>query len=123
LPKEAGKEALRECIRAVREGETWIHSSAASRLAERLQMPDMTPREVDVLQFVVAGKSNKEIGQLLNVTEGTVKVHVNHIFAKLGVDGRVAATLLALQRGIVHLPVTPAPKPASGDPPAKSLAR
>jgi two-component system, NarL family, response regulator len=98
-----------------------MHSSSASRLAK--QMPDMTPREVEVVQFVVAGKSNKEIDQLLNATEGTVKVHVNYIFAKLGVDGRVAATLLALQRGIVHLPVKPAPKPASGDPPAKKLAR
>jgi DNA-binding NarL/FixJ family response regulator len=52
---------------------------------------------------MVVGKSNKQIGSSLDVTEGTVKVHVNHILAKLGVAGRVEATMVALQRGIVQL--------------------
>lgn len=102
LLKEAGKEALRECIHAVLEGKTWIHPSAASKLASRAQTPEVTSREVEVLQFVAAGKSNKEIGASLGVTEGTVKAHVNHILAKFGVNGRVAAIMQALERGIVR---------------------
>jgi two-component system NarL family response regulator len=112
LPKAAGKEVLRECIRAVREGKTWIHPSAASKLVDRMQTPEITSREVEVLQFVAVGKSNKEIGCLLGIAESTIKAHVNHILAKLGVDGRVAATVLALQRGIVHSSPRPEPIPA-----------
>jgi len=113
LPKEAGREALRDCIRAVRRGETWMHASAASKLALRMQAPEITSREMEVLQLIAAGKSNKEIGQFLGVTEGTVKVHVNHIFSKLGVDGRVAASMLAVQRGIVHVPGVRTPASAA----------
>jgi DNA-binding NarL/FixJ family response regulator len=122
LPKEAGRDALRECVRAVSDGKTWIYPSAASKLADRLQSPDMTPREVEILQYVAAGKSNKEIGELLGITEGTVKVHVNHVFGKLGVEGRVAATMLALQRGIVQLPEGPARLPGHPEAPAKKAA-
>jgi DNA-binding NarL/FixJ family response regulator len=52
---------------------------------------------------MVVGKSNKEIGSSLDVTEGTVKVHVNHILTKLGVAGRLEATMVAVQRGFVRL--------------------
>lgn len=52
---------------------------------------------------MVVGKSNKEIGSTLRVTEGTVKVHVNHILSKFGVAGRVEAIIAAVQRGFVHL--------------------
>jgi DNA-binding NarL/FixJ family response regulator len=120
LPKEAGKIALQECIRAVLAGETWIHPSLASRLADRLQAPDITARESEILQLVGAGNSNKEIGVRLGITEGTVKIHVNHIFAKLGVDGRVAATLHALERGILHLPTKSVAIHGDGDSFAKS---
>ena len=58
---------------------------------------------LEILRLMVVGKSNKEIGSSLDVTEGTVKVHVNHILAKLGVAGRVEATMVAVQRGFVHL--------------------
>ena len=122
LPKDAGKEALLECIRAAREGKTWIHPDAASKLADRVQKPEMTSRELEVLMLVAGGKSNKEIGQLLGVTEGTVKVHVNHLFAKLGVDGRVAATMLALERGIVHLPTGRGPARSNSAPKVKKFA-
>lgn len=104
LRKEAGRDALTQCIHAVRAGETWIHPSMTARLVDRLQAPDITTRETEILELVAAGKSNKEIGVALGITEGTVKVHVNHIFSKFGVDGRVAATLRALERGILHLP-------------------
>lgn len=104
MPKETGKPALRECIHAVLDGNTWVHPSAASKLASRLQATDITPREMEILKFVATGKSNKEIGATLGITTGTVKVHASHVFAKLGVNGRVAATQLAIKRGIVPLP-------------------
>jgi two-component system, NarL family, response regulator len=103
LKGESAREDLLECIRAVSRGETWIHPLAAARLAERMTAPNLTPREIEVLRLMVVGKSNKEIGSSLDVTEGTVKVHVNHILAKLGVTGRVEAIMVALQRGFVHL--------------------
>jgi two-component system, NarL family, response regulator len=103
LKGESGREDLLQCIRAVSRGGIWIHPLAAARLAARATAPNLTPREIDVLHLMVVGKSNKEIGSSLEVTEGTVKVHVNHILTKLGVAGRVEATMVAVQRGIVRL--------------------
>jgi two-component system, NarL family, response regulator len=103
LKGESAREDLLTCIRAVFRGETWIHPFAAARLAERMTAPNLTPREIEVLRLMVVGKSNKEIGLSLVVTEGTVKVHVNHILAKLGVTSRVETIAVAMQRGFVHL--------------------
>ena len=77
--------------------------------------PNLTRREREALHLMVVGKSNKEIGSSLDVTEGTVKVHVNHILAKLGVTGRVEAIMAAARRGFVHLLGNP-------QDPARSLA-
>jgi DNA-binding NarL/FixJ family response regulator len=103
LKGESGREDLLHCIRAVLRGEIWIHPLAAARLAARASAPNLTSREIEVLHLMVVGKSNKEIGSSLAVTEGTVKVHVNHILAKLGVTGRVEAIVVAVQRGFVRL--------------------
>lgn len=103
LKGESGWKDLVVCIRAVCRGETWIHPLAATRLAERMTAARLTSREIDVLRLMVAGKSNKEIGSSLDVTAGTVKVHVNHILSKLGVAGRVEAIGVAVRRGLVHL--------------------
>jgi two-component system NarL family response regulator len=103
LKGESGREDLLQCIRTVSRGGIWIHPLAAAGLTARETAPHLTSREIDVLHLMVVGKSNKEIGSSLDVTEGTVKVHVNHILAKLGVAGRVEATMVALQRGIVQL--------------------
>jgi two-component system, NarL family, response regulator len=103
LKGESAREDLLACIRAVSRGETWIHPFAAARLAERMAAPNLTRRETEVLRLMVVGKSNKEIGSSLRVTEGTVKVHVNHILSKFGVAGRVEAIMVAVQRGFVHL--------------------
>src|SRR6201998_2071392 len=103
LKGESGREDLLTCIRAVSRGEMWIHPFAAARLAERMTAPNLTPREIEVLRLMAVGKSNKEIGSSLDLTEGTVKVHVNHVLAKLGVAGRVEAIMLAGQRGFVQL--------------------
>lgn len=104
LKGESGREDLLQCIRAVSRGEMWIHPVAASRLAERMSAPNLTRREMEVLRLMVTGKSNKEIGSSLDVTEGTVKVHVNHILGKLGVSGRVEAIMVAVRRGFVQIP-------------------
>jgi len=103
LKGESGREDLLQCIYAVSRGEKWVHPLVAGRLAARTTAQTLTPREIDVLHLMVVGKSNKEIGSSLEVTEGTVKVHVNHILTKLGAAGRVEATILAVQRGFVRL--------------------
>ncbi len=123
VPKgDFGREDLLACLRAVSSGQIWIHPLAATKLAERMTAPELTPRELDVLRLVAAGKSNKEIGASLDVAEGTVKVHVNHILDKLGVTGRVEAILVAAQRGIVQVtdPRPPA-EPARSSGPASSV--
>ena len=90
------------CIRAVHEGKTWISPLAAANLTARLSEEALTPRETEVLRLIAAGKSNKEIAAALFVTEGTIKLHVNHILRKLKVSGRAEAISQAVQRGIVH---------------------
>ncbi len=103
LPKDSPREQLMDCIREVYAGRKWIPSQIASKLAHRLASPDLSEREAEVLKLLAAGKSNKEIGAALHVTEGTIKVHVNHILAKLGVAGRTAAISEAAKRGIVYM--------------------
>jgi two-component system, NarL family, response regulator len=103
LLKDAPREDLLGCIRAVHEGRTWISPQAAAHLAVRLNAPQLSPRELEVLRLMATGKSNKEIGAALYVTEGTIKMHVNHILKKLDADGRTEAVSRAIKRGIVSL--------------------
>jgi two-component system NarL family response regulator len=92
-----------DAIRAVHAGKSRIPPAVAERLASRMGSPGLTARELDVLRLIVGGKSNKEIGESLNISEATVKTHINNILSKLGVTDRTQATTMALQRGIVHL--------------------
>lgn len=103
LLKGTPREELLEAIRAVHAGQKRIPPEVASKLAERLIQPELTERELEVLQLIVAGQSNKEIGATLTITEGTVKVHVNSLLGKLGVQDRTQAVTEALKRGIVRL--------------------
>lgn len=103
LLKDAPREELIACVRAVHAGGSWISPAAAARLTARLGAPDLTPREQDVLRLVVGGRSNKEIGHELRIALGTVKAHVNRVFVKLGVRSRAEAVTAALRRGIVPL--------------------
>jgi DNA-binding NarL/FixJ family response regulator len=103
LPKGSSREELYACVHAIHRGEAWIPPAIASKLAERTGMPGLTLRELDVLRWMVRGKSNKEIADSLNLSEGTVKTHVNHILKKLGVSGRTEAVTQALRDGFVHL--------------------
>jgi two-component system NarL family response regulator len=94
-----------EILRAIRNlyaGSRHIPDDIAIRLAERMDGSTLSERELQVLQLIVKGKSNKEIGDQLNITEGTVKFHVTGILTKLGVTDRTQAATAALMRGIVH---------------------
>jgi DNA-binding NarL/FixJ family response regulator len=94
---------LTEAIRTVHAGKTRIPPRVAEKLAERMGGASLTAREMDVLRLIVAGKSNKDIGNALFISEATVKTHVNSLLSKLGVEDRTQAATTALQRGIVHL--------------------
>ena len=96
-------EELMDAIRAVHAGKSRIPAAIAERLALRMGTSPLTARELDVLKLIVAGKSNKEIGAELTISEATVKTHVNSILGKLSVTDRTQAATTALQRGIVHL--------------------
>jgi DNA-binding NarL/FixJ family response regulator len=103
LLKDMFGEELMEAIRAVHAGKTKIPAVVAQRLAERMGGPTLTNREREVLNLIVSGKSNKDIGFELSISEATVKTHINSILSKLGVSDRTQAATTALQRGIVHL--------------------
>jgi two-component system NarL family response regulator len=103
LLKDASREELLSCIRAVHEGRSWMSSVAIESLAARLDGDELTPREHDVLRLMAAGRGNKAIGAVLHVAEGTVKAHVNRVLRKLGARTRTEAVTLALRRGLVRL--------------------
>jgi two-component system, NarL family, response regulator len=101
--KNAAVEELVECVRVVAGGGTWIPPAVGAKLAKRVTNRELTPRELQVLETIVMGKSNKEVGVVFNITEATVKVHVTHILDKLKVTGRTEAINVAIKRGLVRL--------------------
>lgn len=103
LLKDVFFEELETAIRNVRAGSRHIPAAIAERLAERMGVSDLTSREMEVLELIVRGQSNKEIGASLAISEATVKSHINNILSKLGVTDRTQAVTTALQRGLVHL--------------------
>ena len=103
LLKDMFFEELEDAIRKVHAGARRIPAQVAERLAERMGSSDLTGREIEVLEQIVAGHSNKAIASRLNISEATVKSHVNSILSKLGVSDRTQAATTALQRGLVHL--------------------
>ncbi len=103
LLKDMLRKELIDAIRAVHAGHTYYSPVVASRLAERMPRQELSPRETEVLRLVAEGKSNKEIAAVLQLSDGTVRIHLGHIFEKLGVHDRTQAAMQALQRGIVRL--------------------
>jgi DNA-binding NarL/FixJ family response regulator len=101
LLKGMSTEELITTIREVHAGRSHIPAAIAERLAERMGTEDLTPREAEVLEQIVAGKSNKEIASELAITEATVKTHINTLLSKLGVADRTQAATAAIRRGIV----------------------
>lgn len=104
LMKDMSKAEIVGMIRAVDAGKERLPSAIADRLAERRRRPELTLREVEVLQLLVKGRSNKEIASDLSIAEDTVKSHLKTLFTKLGVQDRTAAAINAIQHGIVRLP-------------------
>lgn len=96
-------EVLISTIRSVHAGKSIIPAAIAQKLAERMATEQLTQREQDVLEQIVRGKSNKEIGAALDISEATVKTHINNLLGKLGVEDRTQAATAAIQRGLVQL--------------------
>ena len=103
LLKGMTSEELIAAIRAVHAGKSHIPPVIAERLAERMGVEELTPRESDVLEQIVQGKSNKEIATELEISEATVKTHINSLLSKLGVTDRTQAATAAIRRGLVQL--------------------
>jgi DNA-binding NarL/FixJ family response regulator len=104
LLKGMSKAEIVGAIRAVHAGQDALPEGVAERLAERRRRQELTSREVEVLQLLVKGRSNKEIASDLSIAEDTVKSHLKTLFAKLEVRDRTAAAIRAIRLGVVRLP-------------------
>ncbi len=98
--KDADPEILLAAVRAVARGRTFIDPSVTGRFAPT---EDLTPREVEVVRLLAAGRSNKEIADALAIGDETVKSHVGRVLAKLDAENRAQAVTQALKRGLVSL--------------------
>jgi DNA-binding NarL/FixJ family response regulator len=94
---------LVEVIRQVHAGKKRVPPEIAAQLAEHMSDEDLTPREIDVLSRIAGGNRNRDIAQLLSISEETVKVHIKHIMDKLGAKDRTQAISIAVRRGIIQL--------------------
>jgi two-component system, NarL family, response regulator len=103
LVKDVSPQDLVACVRAVHAGRTWVSPKVAAKLVARVTNVSLTPRELTVLRLLAAGNSNREIGDALGISDGTVKIHVSHLFAKLNVTSRTEAIATALRRGLVRI--------------------
>ncbi len=103
LLKNVESDRLVETIRAVHAGKYKLPTEVSTRLSQRMAAPQLSPREREVLELIVKGRSNKEIGGDLGVAENTVKNHVKVVLEKMGVHDRVQAATRAIQRGMVRI--------------------
>jgi DNA-binding NarL/FixJ family response regulator len=107
--KEMAPRMLMECVRKVYAGEKWLEQQSVTRAIERMQKREseidrltrlLTPRELEIVRLASEGLRNKEIGERLSITEGTVKIHLHNIYEKLGVTGRSQLILYATKHGL-----------------------
>ncbi len=103
VPKSAEVEEVIKAIQEVVAGKTYFPPAIAEKLAARRERDSLTPRELQVLRLIVAGRSNKEIVSALHISEAAVKLHISNTLAKLNVEDRTQAAIAAVQRGIVRL--------------------
>jgi len=103
LTKDVLHDELIKAIHAVHAGQTYLPAAVAAALAAQMPRPDLSAREVQVLELIVRGLANKQIAYALSIAEHTVKNHVKNILSKLGVQDRTQAATAAIQRGIIHL--------------------
>ena len=103
LVKSVARDELIQAIRKAAAGRRHVPPEVADRLAERMSRATLSTRELDVLRLLVKGRRNREIASVLDITEGTVKLHVSSILGKLEVTDRTEAATVALKRGLVGL--------------------
>ncbi|HUA69358.1 MAG TPA: response regulator transcription factor [Candidatus Saccharimonadales bacterium] len=103
LLKDTPRSTLLDTIRQVHLGKTCIAPRIGQKLVENMNRPALSGRELDIIKLVAEGRSNKEIGDRLSITEGTVKTHIKSLLKKLQAPGRTAAVREAVHRGIVQL--------------------
>ena len=108
--KEMAPQMLVQCVRKVHAGEQWLEKRSFGRAMEKMlsreagmrEVADaLTPREIEIVRMVAAGLRNKEIAESLSISEGTVKIHLHHIYEKLHLGGRLELALYAQERGLV----------------------
>ncbi len=107
--KEMAPQMLVQCVRKVYAGEQWLERRSVGRALEKLLWREagsrevarvLTPREAEIVNMVAAGFRNKEIADKLSISEGTVKIHLHHIYEKLQLNGRLELALYAQERGL-----------------------
>ena len=103
LLKDMNREEILDAVRTVDAGQTCLSPTIAATLAARLPDADLSSREIVILRSIARGLSNKEIGSQLNITESTVKGHVNHLLNKLKARDRTEAVTVGLRRGLISL--------------------
>ena len=103
LLKDAGRAEILSAIKMIGEGRQYTSSSVAVKALQRIGKPTLTQREIDVLQELAHGRSNKDIARRLTITEGTAKTHVKAILTKLDAMSRTEAVAIAHKRGLIHL--------------------
>lgn len=108
--KEMAPHMLVQCVRKVHAGEQWIERRSFGRALDKMLRREagareagrtLTPREIAITRMIAGGLRNKEVAEKLNISEGTVKIHLHHIYEKLGLDGRLALSLYARDRGLL----------------------
>jgi two-component system, NarL family, response regulator len=103
LLKDAKPHELLNAIRTIHSGQKYVPPEVGAKLVQRMNNPELSERELDVLRLMAQGMNNLDIAAALNIGESTVKSHVNRILSKLGVNDRTQAVIVAIKRGIVYL--------------------
>ena len=105
LLKDAPREELLRGVRAAADGQSVLSPAVAATLLGRVRAPEpetpLSPRELEVLRLVAAGRGNREAAAELFISEATVKTHLLHVYAKLGVNDRAAAVAAGYERGLL----------------------
>jgi two-component system, NarL family, response regulator len=101
LVKDVAPQVIRESVRRVAAGESVLSPNIAGKLAESIARPKLSKRERQVLKYLVNGRSNKEIAQILYISEHTAKAHVKSIMTKLNVDSRTEVIAIAIKYGLI----------------------
>ena len=101
LVKDIAAEQMRESVRRVAAGESVLSSNIAAKLAESIAHPELSKRERQVLKYLANGRSNKEIAQILYISEHTAKAHVRAVMTKLNADSRTEVIAIATKHGLI----------------------